>query len=321
MFLMVKQNDVLSTNSRFEVNQAHILERLGLRYPDSEEPRSLVKRVMAVLEKNTPNDWRFTESPTSRFFIFDECSGAKFMGLSFRYSKELQQIINALQHEDLKDARAIWISLEEYAAIYRQQVLRPDLKIIHDLRTVYPSRKGSIGEEMRVFERIRKEIMHMVPIGARKIGSRPNAIISEENELWVRQYMNWLGSGSGGTEYYLFHPLTTEGTIRSRYRVWSLTDQGHLKREFDGSVACDETCKIISQCKKQIRPGQNIRSESYWKVPTNLDRRWIDLDFRKRMSHKNAASSTGNPLNGRELSELFFLEQILESARSKLNTK
>lgn len=318
---MIRQNGSLSTDSRFEVNLSHILERLAQRYPDSEKPRTIMHRVMTVLEKNTPNDWRFTESPTSRFFIFDENSGAKFMGLSFRHSKELQQILNALQHEDLNDARAIWMCLEEYAATYWQQLLRPDLKIIHDLRTVYPSRKGSIGEEMRVFEQIRQGIMHTVPIDARKISSRPNAIVTEENELWVRQYMNWLGSGSGGTEYYLFYPLTVEGIIRSRYRIWSLTDQGHLKRQFDGCVACDETCKIISQCKKQIRPGQDIRSESYWKVPTNLDRRWIDLDYRKRMSPKNAASGKGNPLNGRELSELFFLEQILEAARSKLNTK
>jgi hypothetical protein len=318
---MIRQNDALSTDSRFEVNQAHILERLDQRYPDSEEPRTIVDRVTAVLEKNTPNDWRFTESPNSRFFIFDESSGAKFMGLSFRYSKELQQILHALHHEDLNDARAIWMGLEEYAATYRQQVLRPDLKIIHDLRTVYPSRKGTIGEEMRLFERMRGGVMHTVPISARKISSRPNAVVSGENELWVRQYMNWLGSGSRGTEYYLFHPLTSEGIIRSRYRIWSLTDQGHLKRAFDGRVACDETCKIISQCKKKISPGRDIRSESYWKVPTNLDRRWIDLDYRKRMSPKNAASGKENLLNGRELSELFFLEQILESARSKLNTK
>lgn len=70
---------------RLEIEEKHIKSRIIERYGYNEEKaEEIVKRIKDAILKNVPDDWRFTESPTARFFVIDEDSGVKILGLTYR---------------------------------------------------------------------------------------------------------------------------------------------------------------------------------------------------------------------------------------------
>ncbi len=166
---------------KFRIDCEHVLERLAERYKDTKQPWVVVKRVMSSLEDNTPLDWRFTEGPTSRFFVVDEETKAKFMGMSFRDSKKLNEILDYIQ-TNLDQVETILARIDEFAATYQDEVKNPKLPIMHQIRTVYHKgeKGGTISEEKRVFESARQELSHVLPILARKVAARPNAVVAKD---------------------------------------------------------------------------------------------------------------------------------------------
>jgi len=99
----------------FEISAStyeHLIMRLSQRYRrDLSQSIAIINRVTAMLEQNTPVDWRFTESPSSRFFIVDETTEAKFMGLSYRDSANGRGIVQTIR-DRIHDPQAIWNSLK-----------------------------------------------------------------------------------------------------------------------------------------------------------------------------------------------------------------
>lgn len=81
--------------NRFEIDHWHVKCQFELRYRVfADRADEIINRVMGALSENTPDDWRFTESPSSRFFIIEETSCAKFMGLSYRDGPECRRIVS-----------------------------------------------------------------------------------------------------------------------------------------------------------------------------------------------------------------------------------
>ena len=87
----------LDRRTDFEVEIVHVLDRLKLRYPKMTNLEDIVLRVVRSLAKCTPYDWRFTDSVSSRFFVIDQESGAKFMGMTIRDSQNIQNILSFIQ--------------------------------------------------------------------------------------------------------------------------------------------------------------------------------------------------------------------------------
>ncbi|WP_207691934.1 hypothetical protein [Desulfonema limicola] len=140
--------------------------------------------------------------------------------------------------------------------------------------------------------------------------------------------MNWVSMKPGSKEYYLFHPLEKKGIDKSRWTIFSYDENGNLKRLPDEDIdenipkLSDIKTSIFNKAKNQdIKTEQGLRSESYWRVPTFLDRRLIDLDFKERYSGKNFETGTGEPgmeITCSELVELYFLKIIVNQARNRL---
>lgn len=305
----------------FEFEIIHVMDRVKQRYPQMKNLEHIVPRVVKSLETNTPVDWRFTESATSRFFIVDQESGAKFMGMTIRNSKKIQETIQFIQ-KNMKNTAIMLKELDNEIQIYQDEILNPNLNITHHIRTVYPKGdKSDISQEREMFEKIRDAVGHVVPIASRKLGSRPNAIVAPDGALWVRQYMNWMDiKNSSPKEYYLFQPLTRDsGITKNTFRIFSYDANGNLITHKERTINCDNYRPGIKDFKDEFT-ANDIRTESYWKVPTYLDRRLIDLDYKERYS-KELLENEEEPITPDELIELYYLRKIVQKAKEKLHRK
>lgn len=299
------------TTVRLHIDRVHVDEQFRKRYPDfAGRSEEIVERMETLVRSRAPEDWRFTESPTSRFFLVDEETCAKFLGLSYRGGEQGRAIVSEIREMAAKgeaDPARVKFLIQSYI----EDVNRPDLPIHHEIRTVYPRKKSDIAEEKRLAHQTRAAVNHTLPLAVRKIASRPNAVIGMDAELWVRQYRNWVGTKPGCPEYYLFHPLRPEGVDRGRSLVFSHTENGNLNR-VDGSEIQGAPGPALPDG-AAIPRGSGLRSENYWRVPTAADRRFIDLDFRVRMVWRN-----GEKLKAAELMEHCILGRIIEKARDKM---
>ena len=315
--------------NRFEIDQWHVKCQFESRYRSfADKADAIIKLVMKTLSENTPDDWRFTESPSSRFFLVEETSCAKFMGMSYRDGPGCRQIVSHVR-ANTGNLKYLFNHLEGFVEAYIAEVLSPDLPIMHQIRTVYPQRKGDMAEEKHLFRQALAVTSHLIPLKSKKIASRPNAIITEDGVLWVRQYMNWVSMKPGSKEYYLFNPLTRNGIQKNRYAIYSYSENGRLEKlgeEFLQSAnqaICDSKDNFFNHFKcDHIKMEAGLRTENYWKVPTFLDSRIIDLTYKERHLEEISCDNESNAENENmtnDLVELMFLRKIIEKARRKLN--
>ena len=311
----------LDRRTDFEVEIVHVLGRLKLRYPKMTNLEDIVLRVVRSLAKCTPYDWRFTDSVSSRFFVIDQESGAKFMGMTIRDSQNIQNILSFIQR-NVRNSSLILSELDNKIQFYIDEIENPNLSISHHIRTVYPKGdKSEIAEERELFEKTRDIVSHVIPLASRKLGSRPNAIVAPDGALWVRQHMNWIDlKNTSAPEYYLFQPITRNyGITKNTFRIFSYDANGNLKTHQEKTINCESHHPGIKDFKPGFAPT-DIRSESYWKVPTYLDRRLIDLDYKERYS-KELIDKGEDGITSDELIELYYLKKIVEKAKEKLHRK
>ncbi len=298
----------------FIFRKEHIKEQFEVRYKKFKNQFDLIfERVHQSLRQHTPIDWRFTESPTSRFFILEEESEAKFLGMTYRKSQRGEELLDEIQQNLRDNLDEIWVRMKEYVDRYITEILDPNLEITHDIRTVYGKGLAAhISEEKRLHQRAHQIVSHVVPLVSKKIAARPNAVVLRDGSLWVRQYLNWVSFSQNSKEYYHLQQLTRDGVLKNTYCISSYTQNGRFqilhKSIGDRKVRSDD---ISCLWKEQADTG--IRTENYWKLPTVIDVRLIDLDFKERYAQK------GVKIAGEELIELYFLRKLTTLARRKFN--
>lgn len=289
----------------------HILQQARNRY-HLKDPQAMLARVMAALQGQAPADWRFTQSPAARFFVVDLETQVKILGVSYRewgqeIVQEFQQAIQANQ------VAAVMVALPRFIKDYVQGFYRPDLAICHDLVTAYPPQKGEIGEKKRILAAAKEQLEHAVPLQEKKLAARPNAIVVSEAELWVRQHLNWVNLRNPNKEFYFCERLTPKGINKTQRRIFSYTSNGTVRPEAIPVSGCPlQASECYLHLNKPPEFGGAYRTDAYWTLPTYLDRRLLDLDFRERQPDK----ADDGPLHRDEVVELYLLRRLVQAARS-----
>jgi hypothetical protein len=296
---------------RFIYNTNHIKEQFIKRYGHYKHQVDIIfNRLINTLETRTPKDWRFTESPTSRFFIIDLETSAKFLGLSYRHGKLTPAIVKQIE-ENCHQPDILYRRLGSFVKDYIEEVNMSNLPIVHVIKTVYGKKNAEIGEEKRLFKEVQQNLFHIIPVKAKKIASRPNAVIKEDGSLWVRQYLNWIGMEKGSKEYYLFQPLTSSGIDKNQYSICQFTENGDIRMFPVKQISCDmpSVAEIKADIFEENNVSSNIRAENYWHVPTFLDRRFIDLEFQARKNELKKPE---------DIVQYHFIKIIIKSARERM---
>ena len=250
-------------------NRKHLISRAEERFrEDPAAASSHISRIISVLEKKAPDDWRFTRSPVAKFLVYDVDTGFRILGRTYRDVGS--NLVTELETPTLDDQ-----TVRNLADEYLRAIGKPDTRIVHELKTVYKARQD-ISELKHTYRVTRRELPHIVPIDAKRIAARPNAII-EDSELWVRQ-KELLSIEDSGHEYLLFERLTQTGIDKSYVRVYVYDVHGNIKHDgsMDYAVPCDPHPSICHGL-----PG-NFHTESYWSLPTYLDAYYMDLDYKRR---------------------------------------
>jgi len=164
-----------------EVDEKHILDQGVVRYGNP-DMASMIERVRKTLVEEAPEDWRFTESSSARFFVVDYETKVKILGFFYRdfdreTVNEIQERVQANSAEDLIR------HVKEFVSQYVQGLSRSDGKVMHHLRTPYPKAKGEIGEEKSIVRSFKGNLSHVIPIQEKKSSARPNAIVMESGDI------------------------------------------------------------------------------------------------------------------------------------------
>jgi len=290
-------------------SREHMICRAKKRFKCSDnDSNGYIDNFIKVIEDQSPDDWRFTRSPVAKFLIYDQKSGFRILGRTYRKIghdflenlKIAKLNINTAEKDHQKIAQKL---AEEYLKIIQD----PNAEIVHDLKTIYDQKMG-IGELKHFYKSARIDLSHLIPINAKKIATRPNAIITEKNELWVRQ--KELIKIPQEIDYLFFERLTREGIDKSSIHIYTHDTQGNIKL-YDKYQIYKEP--IIVTKKVSLK---GFRTASYWSLPTYIDAVYLDLKYR---SEKSPISLT------KEDSLLKFrIEFIINYLKSKLlrsNTK
>ena len=293
-------------------NDKHILCQATIRY-NILNAHKMLERVKKALATQAPRDWRFTQSPSARFFVVDLDTQVKILGVSYRDWGT--QLVESIQKAISEDKVEDWTKgLEGLLKEYLEALTNPRLDIVHDLRTAYPPQKGEIGEEKRILAAIKGQLVHPIVLMEKKLSARPNAIVVSEQELWVRQHLNWVNPKNPNKEYFLFERLTPLGINKAQRKIFSYNANGEVKEEPGWAQGCPQhhpECRVRQDL--AVPGNQQFRTDAYWTLPTYVDRRLMDLDFREREPDK---AEEGH-LRREEIVELYILRKMVEAARTK----
>ena len=312
----------VSDREDFIINLEHIRQRIELRVPKwRSRADEIVERMVAGLLTHTPRDWRFTTSPSSRFFVADEKSGAKILGLTFRSSPHAKEMIEKIQ-AIANDTRELEKWFEDCVDQYIADVNNPGLAVMHHLRTAF-GHTGALADEKVLIAQTSDAVAHTLPIQAKKLAARPNVLVIRDGTLCVRQYQSWMSPKHGSSECYVFQPLTEGGVDRTRAVLYSSDSKHRLSRVSDLQVEMTDAGPARIQIPPELPELKHLRSESYWSVPTRFDYRLESLRFiTRKMSryyqHKKGYASPPAPPTATQLVELQFLERVIHRARAKL---
>ena len=250
-------------------NRKHLIRRASERFKKNVEVASMhIDRIKSVLGNESPDDWRFTRSPVAKFLIYDSQTGFRILGRTYRDVGS--EIIAKLEEPEFNEQK-VKESADEYLNILK----KPDAKIVHELKTIY--RAGQeVSDIKHIYWNEQKILSHIIPIDARRIAARPNAII-DDRQLWVRQE-ELLSISDADHEYLLFECLTCHGIDKSFVRVYIHDIHGNIKHDEsqDFSVHAEPYLAV------RHRIPDDFRTATYWNLPTYLDACYLDLDYKRR---------------------------------------
>lgn len=256
-----------------EESRKHLVNRAQQRFDC--QPKDAVKYIenfIEVLENQSPDDWRFTRSPVAKFIIYDQKSSFRILGRSYRnVGKDFLEKIKITKFiknsPEKEHQKAIQMLAQEYLAIIQD----PDAKIIHELKTIY-SKDKDIGELKNSYKSARTDLSHLIPINAKRIATRPNAIVTENNELWVRQ--KELIKIPQEIDYLFFERLTKEGLDRSYIHIYAHDFSGNIKLHQKYQTGKGPIYLF------KLKLSEDLHTASYWSLPTYIDTIYFDLKYR-----------------------------------------
>ncbi|MCL0066227.1 hypothetical protein M1N79_05065 [Dehalococcoidia bacterium] len=293
-------------NILIKKTKQHLLQRAKERFGlSNEEAQGLLQEVKKTLEKEAPSDWRFTVSPSAMFFVAYEPAqkDVRLVGRSYRdCADQGKRIIERLKVSCLSSG-----DMDSTARQYVSLLMNPGCDIYHELKTIY--RRGQdMSEEKTIFQTVTSAVTHIVPITAKRVASRPNAIV-KNGEIWVRQreYLNLSSEiGADYQEHLVFERLTRAGIDKSLVHYYTFDKQGNLKyhHEVKGIPVS------ISS-----RPGNRVsgRTQSYWTLPTYVDAVYIDLKY--AVEHWVGDTDPQHYLRPDAALRLLRMERLMELAR------
>ena len=250
-------------------NRKHLISRAEERFrEDPATASSHISRIISALEKKAPDDWRFTRSPVAKFLIYDAGTGFRILGRTYRDVGH--DLVTKLEAPTLDDQ-----TVRKLADEYLCAIGEPNTRIVHELKTVYKALQD-ISELKHTYRVARRDLPHIIPIDAKRIAARPNAII-QDSELWVRQ-KELLSIEDSGHEYLLFERLTQAGIDKSHVRVYIYDVHGNIRHDESKDFA------VPSNPHTSLSHGlpSGFHTESYWSLPTYLDVCYMDLDYKRR---------------------------------------
>ena len=253
-------------------SRKHLICRAQQRFKcPPEDATKYIDNFIEVLKNQSPDDWRFTRSPVAKFLIYDQMSGFRILGRTYRdigedFLEKLKVAKLAVNSAEQKHQKVI----QELAQGYLKIIQNPKAKIIHELKTIY-SKDKDIGELKHSYKSARIDLSHLIPINAQRIATRPNAIVTENNELWVRQ--NELIKIPQEIDYLLFERLTKEGIDKSCVHIHTHDCNGNIKLFQKYQVGK----KPMFLFKSNI--SGDFHTASYWALPTYIDTLYLDLKY------------------------------------------
>ncbi len=312
---------------KIELNIDHLVERTKERYSILKGDKNIKEHFLnlkGLLINSAPSDWRFTVDPTAKFLIFDfwfqhTSLPTNFyiiiLGRTYRDTgKDLLQKIRNKTFKNLNECQ------EEYLKI----ISNPNVEIVQELKTVY--KKGEDISEVKnlnysIYESIYKEILplHIIPLNAKRIASRPNAIIDKDGKVWVRQGEYVSLNQDNKSEYLLFERLTKDGVDKSVLRFYEFKENGSFKLYKESRRDGLKTSAFTNNASKGGF-SENFRTQSYWQLPTYVDAYFTDLKYKfDRLSEKKG--DEGGPISPNDAYVYINLWLIKESCWKKLKEK
>jgi hypothetical protein len=282
-----------------KTSRDHCIKRIVERYNNFDDASAgvVVDRVFNALKNQTPLDWRFTTSPWARFFVLDQETKVKLLGISYRNagSDLLAELELYCGKRPLPPGKskgeygidAFMNNLDGFRRRYRDLLFDPVPSIAHDLKSAYPPGIEGVNHMEKL---IAKGILGltgqpevMSPSG---VASRPNVIVAPTGKdggycVWARQYGAWSlpNHDRPGTEYLYFEQLTPQGLDKSHRAVFRITPDGEATRLATPTCPHEAALCLFKAPRGQDCIPPNLRSESYWTLPVLLDRCYYDLDY------------------------------------------
>ncbi|OGW13132.1 MAG: hypothetical protein A3G93_03510 [Nitrospinae bacterium RIFCSPLOWO2_12_FULL_45_22] len=259
-----------------EKTEAHLIERARDRFKFSEaDARAHIYRIKEGLEKQAPSDWRFTRSPVAKFLIWDEATDFRIIGRTYRNTgREFLEKLKQIDFSARGEAKASKKIITQLANEYLELIRTPDSDICHELKTIF-SKGQEITELKHSYRLARIFLPHIIPIDARRIATRPNAILCRAQQLWVRQNELLDLTAKEKNEYLLFEQLTPKGIDKSTLRIYLHDPKGDIMLH-DTIIGAPEPIYFTHH-----GLPSHLRTASYWSLPTYVDAEFLDLLYKK----------------------------------------
>jgi hypothetical protein len=140
-----------------------------------------------------------------------------------------------------------------------------------------------------------------LPLGIERESIRPNAALYE-GEIWARQDV-WIHMGNPGDEFLLFERLTHYGLDKACIKVFRHDSGGSLQPSRGIQIS---PRPVYLPRRKPQGEYQGYHTESYWTLPTSLEKDFVNLLFKKRKSMRDGSAIFG-PEDARAISIMLKL--------------
>jgi hypothetical protein len=250
------------------------------------DAQAALSTLKTAIQKGLPHDWRFTRHPSGFFLICDVAFGIKYFGMSFRSSpldEELKRDIDAfrLNKDNPIEAKRWNENIARLKIKFQEIIQYPESEVCHEIKTVYEPGWG-IHEIQKGYEELKKHGGRPLSINLEREAFRPNAILLD-SEIWARQDV-WIQLNKPDLEYLLFERLTMHGLDKACIKVFAFHTSGVLEPSRGIPIS---PRPVYLPRRKPPNEYAGFHTESYWSLPTEIEKTYLDLLFKQRKSQRD----------------------------------